>query len=373
LMAETLVHLESQPLGLRTDHVGVLDVAIPKERWNDVQARLGTYERALERLRATAGVEDAAISNAGPLDGGFEDRFSVEGRPAPREEAAPKTATQSITPDYFATLGIPLIAGRSFTNQDKEGAVHVVIINRSAAERWFASRNPIGERIKLRDDKEWRSVVGMVGDTLYTFYNTLEWLKGPKIFLPAKQAGKDTISPVESHVYVIVRGRALTAETARAVLKSADPLLRLSRLQTLPEIIAGVVAQPRLRTLMLSGLAVFSLLLASIGVYGVMAQSVVQRTQEIGIRMALGARASDVIRMVVRQGLSLALVGIALGSVAAAALTHVIRSLLYGVQPTDIVTFAVAAVVLLLAALLAALIPARAAAQVDPMVALRQE
>ena len=208
---------------------------------------------------------------------------------------------------------------------------------------------------------------------MYTFYNTLEWLKGPKIFLPAKQAGKDTISPVESHVYVIVRGRALTAETARAVLKSADPLLRLSRLQTLPEIIAGVVAQPRLRTLMLSGLAVFSLLLASIGVYGVMAQSVVQRTQEIGIRMALGARASDVIRMVVRQGLSLALVGIALGSVAAAALTHVIRSLLYGVQPTDIVTFAVAAVVLLLAALLAALIPARAAAQVDPMVALRQE
>ena len=373
LMTETLAHLVSQPLGLRTQGITVADVAIPKQRWNDVAARLAIYDRVLERLKSTAGVEDAAISNAGPLDGGFAGRFSIAGRPAATEEAAPKAATQSVTPDYFSTLGIPLIGGRSFTQHDKEDSTLVVILNQNAAERYFGVHGSIGERIKLEEDKEWRTVVGVVGDTSYTFYNTLEWLKGPKIFLPARQAGKDSTSPVESHFYAVIRGGTMTTETVRAVLKSADTVLRLGRLQTLHEIIGEVVQQPRLRTRLLGGLAAFSLLLASIGIYGLMAQSVVQRTQEIGIRMALGARASDVVRMVVGQGFRLALVGIAAGIAAALAMARIIASLLYGVKPADILTFGASALVLLIAVALAALLPARAAARVDPLVALRQE
>jgi putative ABC transport system permease protein len=231
----------------------------------------------------------------------------------------------------------------------------------------------VGARIQLRGDKMWRTVVGVVGDTSYTFYNTLEWLTGPRIFVPSRQAANENISPVAREVYAVIRGRALTAEATRSLLKSVDPVLRLGQLRSLPEMVAEVVRQPRLRTRLLGAFAAWSLLLASIGIYGVMAQSVIQRTHEIGIRMALGARANDLVRMVVGQGLRLALAGIGVGVASALLMTRIIASLLYGVKPTDAFTFALAALVLTAAVLLAALIPARAAARVDPMVALRQD
>jgi putative ABC transport system permease protein len=368
-----LVRLESQPLGFRINGVALARVGIPKERWNDVPSRRLIYDRLLDKLKSTPGVESAAISNATPLDGALEDRFSIEGQPLPSEDMIPKAGTQSVTPGYFRTLDIPLIAGRRFTEQDKEDSNPVVIINRNAAEHWFGGRKAIGARIKLHNDKAWRTVVGISGDTLYTFYNTLEWLNGPRIFIPSRQSGDEHISPVAREVNVIIQGRPITAETARVVLKFVDPDLHLGQFRSLPELVSDAVQQPRLRTRLLAALAGLSLLLAAIGIYGVMAQSVIQRTQEIGIRMALGARAGDLVRMVVAQGARLALGGIAAGVLGALALARIIAGLLYGVKPTDPAVFVSAAVVLLGAVLLAALIPARAAARVDPMFALRQE
>jgi predicted permease len=367
LMTETLIKLDSQPLGFRATGVTVASVGIPKQRWNNVRDRL------LDKFKSVSGVDSAAISNMTPLGNGAENRFSIEGQPAPTEDRAPKAGTQSVTPGYFQTLGIPLVSGRPFSAHDKSDSNPVVILNRTAADRWFAARQPIGARIKLHDEKNWRTVIGVVGDTSYTFYNTLEWLTGPRIYVPSAQVAEESLAPVAQEVYLLVHGRPMTAETTRALLKSVDPDLHLGRLRSLPDLVDEVVRQPRLRTRLLSALAVVSLLLAAIGIYGVMAQSVIQRTQEIGIRMALGARSGHLVRMVVGNGLRLALAGIAAGVLGALALTKIVAGLLYGVKPTDLATFIAASLVLLAAVLLAALIPARAAAKVDPLVALRQE
>ncbi|HEV8038215.1 MAG TPA: ABC transporter permease [Bryobacteraceae bacterium] len=367
LLTETLLRLESQPLGFRTNGVTVASVGIPKDHWDNVRDRL------LDKLRSTTGVDSAAITNFTPLGSGAENRFSIDGQPAPSEDLTPKAATQSVTPGYFQTLGIPLIGGRPFNGHDKRDSDPVVIINRNAAQHWFGTREPLGARVKLHDEKTWRTVVGVVGDTLYTFYNTLEWLTGPRIFVPSTQVPAESLSPVAREVYLVVHGRPLTVDTMRALLKAVDPDLHLGRLRSLLDLVDEVVQQPRLRTRVLAALAAMSLLLAAIGIYGVMAQSVIQRTQEIGIRTALGARPGDLVRMVVGQGVRLALVGIVIGVVGALALTRIISSLLYGVNPTDAATYIAAAFVLLGAVLLAALIPARTAARVDPMVALRQE
>jgi predicted permease len=366
LLTETLVKLESQPLGFRAEGVTVASVGIPKERSNEAQQRM------LEKLRSTSGIDSAAVSNITPLGSGAENRISIEGQPAQREDLAPKAGSQSVTPGYFQTLNIPLLAGRPFAEDDKQDSTPVAILNRTAAERWFGPRKAIGARVKLPDDKNWRTVVGIVGDTSYTFYNTLEWLSGPRMFVPFTQARED-LSPVAREVYVIIRGRPMTAETARSLLKSINPDLRLGRLRSLSDLVDEVVEQPRLRTRLLGAVAALSLLLAAIGIYGVMAQSVIQRTQEIGIRMALGAKSADLVRMVVTEGVRLALLGIAVGILGALALTRIIANLLYGVKPTDAATFIAAAFALLIAVALAGLIPAQAATKVDPMTALRQE
>ena len=232
LMSQTLARLQSHALGFRTAGITVASVGIPKDRWNNAPARQLIYDRLLDKLKSTTGVEAAAISNSTPLGGGFEERFAIEGRPVPSDDAAPKAETQSVTPGYFQTLGIPLIAGRSFAEQDSADSNPVAIVNRNAAERWFAGRGAIGERVKFGGDKTWRTVIGVVGDTSYTFYNTLEWLTGPRVFIPSKQAGNEHISPVAREVYLLIYGRSMTADTARGLLKSVGSDLHLGRLQT---------------------------------------------------------------------------------------------------------------------------------------------
>ncbi|HLK22754.1 MAG TPA: ABC transporter permease [Bryobacteraceae bacterium] len=367
LMTETLIKLQSQPLGFRVNNITVARVGVPKERSNDLRQRL------LDKFNNTPGVESAAISNFTPLDSATEQRFAIQGQPASTEETAPKASTQSVTPEYFRTLDVPLLAGRAFTEQDKEDSDPVVILNRTAAERWFGGRNALGAHIQLHNDKTWRTVVGIAGDTLYTFYNTVDWLNGPRIFLPSRQLEDERLSPVAREIILIIRGRPMTADTARAILKSAGADLRLGQFRPLSDFVSDAVQQPRIRTRLLASLAVISLLLAAIGIYGVMSQSVTQRTQEIGVRMALGAQPGDLIRGVVAEGVRLALAGIAIGVIGALALTRIVANLLYGVKPTDPATFFTASIVLLAAAMLAAALPARTAARVDPMIALRQD
>jgi putative ABC transport system permease protein len=216
-------------------------------------------------------------------------------------------------------------------------------------------------------------VVGIAGDTSYVFYNTVDWLTDPRIFLPMKLSGADSASPVARQVYALIRGQTIAAETVRSLLQSVDPALRPGRVRDMQHVVAEAVRQPALRTRLLGSFAALSLLLASIGIYGVMAQSVIYRTQEIGVRVALGAQTVDLVRLVVGQGLRLAAAGIASGVVLALFTTRILASLLYGVKPTDPIAIVLAALVLLSAVFLASLLPARSAAAVDPLVALRRE
>jgi putative ABC transport system permease protein len=373
LIIETLARLESHPLGFRTQDVSVADVNIPRGRWTDAPSRQLVYDQLLDRLKTLPGVQAAAISDLGPLSSGFGEKFSIEGQPEVKDDLAPKASHQAVTPGFLATLGIPLQAGRSFTEHDDEKSGKVVIVNQTAARRWFGGQTAVGARLRLRDDKEWRTVVGIAGDTSYVFYNTVEWLTDPRIFLPMKQTRGDSASPVARQVFAFVRGRPLTADVARSLFRSIAPALRPGRVREMQQVIAEAVRQPALRTQLLGAFAVLSLLLAAIGIYGVMAQSVIQRTQEIGVRVALGAQTTDLVRMVVGQGLRLACVGIAAGVLLALFATRILASLLYGVKPTDPIIIAVSALVLFGAVLLASLLPARAAAGVDPLVALRRE
>jgi predicted permease len=373
LMIETLDRLESHPLGFKTQDVSVADVNIPRGRWTDSASRQLLYDRLVASLRTLPGVETAAISDQAPLSSGFAGIFSIEGQAEVKDDLAPKAGHQAVTPEYFGTLGIPLLAGRSFTDHDDDKAGKVVILNQTAVRRWFSGPAVVGARLRFKNDKDWRTVIGVAGDTSSVFYNTVDWLTEPRIFLPMKQTEGDSASPVARQVHTVVRGRAITAEMMRAVLKSIDPALRPDRVRGMPKVIAEAVKQPALRTRLLGAFAVLALFLAGIGAYGVMAQSVIQRTQEIGVRVALGARTGDLIRLVLGQGLRLAMIGIAAGVLLALFSTRILANLLYGVKPTDPTTIAVAALILIAAVLLASLLPARAAAAVDPLVTLRRE
>lgn len=373
LMLQTLARLESHPLGFRTRNVSVIDLNMPRGQATDVAQRQQLYERVVEKLNALPGVQSAAISDLGPLSTSFEEKFTIEGQPEPSDDSAPKAGHQAVTPGYFATLGIPLLRGRSFNAHDDAASAKVVILNQAAEQRWFTSRSAIGAHVRFKDDKDWRTVVGVAGDTASVFYNKVEWLTDPRIFLPIKQTTGDSASPVARQVYALVYGRAFTGNSARGLLRSIDPAIKPGRVRQMPEVIGEAVRQPVLRTRLLASFAIIALLLAAIGLYGLMVQSVIQRMHEIGIRVALGAQANDMARLIVGQGLRLAAIGILMGVLLALAATRVLSGLLYGVRPTDPLSIAGAALILLAAVLLASFLPARSAASVDPMVALRQE
>lgn len=373
LLMETLQRLQTYPLGLRVPGITVANVSIPKDRWNNAPLRHQLYDRLIDKLKSLPGVEGAAIINTSPIGGGFEEKLSIEGQPEGTPDRAPKAARKSVTTGYFTTLDIPLLAGRIFNEHDTDKSERVIIVSQDFARRWFRDGDAVGHRLKLRGENDWRTIIGVVGDTSYTFYNTLEWLTGPQTFTPAQQAADENISPVAREVWTVIRGSGMSANDARAALTSVDPALRLSRLKTLQDMVDDALRQPRLRSRLLGSFAALSLLLAAIGIYGVMAQSVIQRTSEIGVRMALGARAGDLVRMIVNQGLRLAMWGVGAGVICALAMTRGISRFLYGVKPLDLISFLIATLVLLAAVVLAAILPARAAARVDPMVALRQE
>jgi putative ABC transport system permease protein len=278
-----------------------------------------------------------------------------------------ETLSSSIGLRYFETLKIPLLRGRDFTTQDREGSPGVVIVNETFAARYFNGEDPVGRRISLGGDKgPWLEIVGLVRDGKYI---TVGEARAPFVYQPVAQRH-------ESGMSLLVRTKGDPAATLPAVRGEVQKLERnlpLTQARTMNELLAMSLFGARAGAILLACFGLLALLLATVGLYGVMSYSVSRRTREIGIRMALGAQGGTVLRLVLREGMTLVGFGVALGLVAALALTRLLASFLYGVSPTDPVSFIVIALLLSAVALVASLLPARRAAKVDPMIALRYE
>jgi predicted permease len=377
LMIKTLIRLRAEPLGFRAENVTLAKLTLPAEVASQASQLNSFYDRVLEKVAAIPGAQSAAITNAWPLLGAPNTSCvldAIEGQDQPPPDNAPRCDGSIVTPEYFSTLSVPLLRGRAFSARDHERAEQVVIIDELIARGAFPGQDPVGRRIRTSKNTPWRTIIGVVGATRSTWPRAFGWLDSPSFFLPHRQSSGNAFGPVAKSVWIYLRAtRQPGIAELRQAVSSVDGNVAIAEFQLMREVVAKVTLQPLLRTVLAGSFAVLALLLAALGVYGVVSQSIAQRTREIGIRMALGARPRDVLTMVVRQGMTGALTGVAGGLVASFALARLSSSLLYGVSATDPATFVMIPVLLTGVAILAAFIPARKAMKVDPITALRDE
>ena len=375
LMLRSFSQLRSVNPGFRTDHALTLRVSLPVPNGQitaaDEDRFMSFFDRAVARLSELPGVTAAGASNMIPLDGNGTDRLiDIEGY-VPRDNSdMPDAQNRQVTPGWFAAMGIPLASGRLIERSDDQKAPRVLVVNESFAKRFFPNGDAIGKRLrlgKLTADFPWATIVGVVGDVRGF---ALDEPPLPTMYWPVAQ-----IRATPS-LAIVVRTQTdpeTLASSVRDVMTQIDQAQPIYDLQTLDQLVAKSLGQRRFTLTLMLLFGVVALVLSAIGIYGVMAFAVTQRTQEIGIRMALGASAVDVLKMVVGSGMFLALIGVVVGLIGAFAVTRLMASLLFGVSPTDLVTFGFVTAGLLIVALLACYIPARRATKVDPLVALRYE
>ncbi len=358
--------------GFDATQVLAMSLATGAQGYDENKSRL-FYQQLIKRVQGLPGVQSASIAQSAPLSFFYAPALAaptiVEGHEPRAGENPPMIGNNTVGPNYFQTLGVSLLQGRDFTEGVPQEAPSVAIINETLASRFFAKENPIGRRLRVMrrgGQSVSYEIIGVVKDSKYL---SLGEEPGPFIFLPVQQNS----SPVMT---LLVRANGSPKNLAAAVRREVHALddnLPPFNVITLSENVDISLFPARFGALLLGGFGLLALILATVGIYGVMSYSVSQRTHEIGIRMALGAQANNVLRLVVGQGILLASIGVTVGMGAAFALTRVVKSLLYAVSPTDLATFAVIALLLILAALLACYIPARRATKVDPLVALRYE
>jgi putative ABC transport system permease protein len=366
LMLRSLLALQAVDPGFDTQRVLTMTLDLNWSRYTTDDLIRGFHDRLHARLAGQPGVIATASSLTFPLDGHrrMNVGFVIEGQPPAQEGAEPLGDLRSATPEYFQTLGIPLVTGRLFTPSDGPKAPNVAIVNQTLARRYWPGETAVGHRISADSGETWISIVGVVGDV---HHYGLDSEPSDEVYLPFAQF------PIREGTF-LVRTSADPAAMARRIgeeVLAIDPGQPLANVQTLDELRGEALASPRLTTTLLLMFALLALFITAAGLAGVVAFSVSQRTQEIGVRMALGAGRGEVLGMVLREGLQLVAIGLALGIVAAAALTRLMAGLLFHVEATDPITFAGMALVLVLIAAAACLAPARRASAVDPMVALR--
>jgi putative ABC transport system permease protein len=346
------------------------EVAISDTKYPKKEQRATFYHEALERIKAIPEVQAVGAVYPLPLGGTFiAYTFDIGGRPPFPPGQQPSADRRVISPDYFGAMSIPVRKGRPFEDQDKANAPPVVIINETFARRYFPGEDPIGKSIIPGEGKVGisREIVGVVGDVKHA---GLDAETSPEYYVPYEQASVDQLTVVAR----TASGNPTNIAAAlRGVITSMDKEQPVYNIRPMTQLLGESVARRRFNLMLLGGFALLALLLAAIGIYGVISYSVAQRTREIGIRIALGAQIRDVIKLILRQGLALALAGLAAGLLVSFFMTKLMSSLLFGVSATDPVTFGSVALILLFVALLACYIPARRAAKVDPNVALRYE
>jgi len=374
LLLRSFARLQDVPPGFQPDHLLAADIPLSVTAYAKPEQRYEFYDRLVERAKALPGVRSAAAASFLPVSGGGGlIHFNITGRPPKSPHDFTAAGYRTMTPNYFETLGVPLLQGRLLTPGDTEKAPAVVVINSAMAHTFFPNENPLGKHMQLGalPEKEvpTMEVVGVVGDVLQGLGVDAK----AEMYLPYRQA--DQLLPVfQMSVILRTAMEPLAASSAlRSALAEIDPDQPLVNVRSMEQNIQTSVAQPRFRTWLIGIFAALALVLAAVGVYGVMSYSVTQRISEIGIRVTMGAQPVDILRIIVGEGLRLALIGVSVGLIGALLLSRVLRSFVFGVSTSDPVTFAGVAVILTLVGAAASYFPARRATRVDPLVALRYE
>jgi putative ABC transport system permease protein len=374
LMMRSFISLQNVNAGINPQGVLTMYIALPGAKYGNrdraPEKRIAFFSQLLERVRAIPGVQSAGTNSGLPLTGNNWGRsLTVEGRPVLSVGEAPTINHCVISPSYFSAMGTAILKGRDFDERDTREAPKVTIVDERLAREYWPDEDPIGKRIRFgppEDNEPWHTIVGVVREVKHS---RLDASGRESVYLPFAQM------PIGgSSLAIRTSGRPENLIGAvRAQVKALDPDLPLIRVMPMTEVVARSVWQQRLYTALFGVFAAVALILATVGIYGVMSYAVTQRTREIGLRMALGAQRQDVLKLVVGHGILLATIGVGVGLAAALALTRLMSSLLFGVTATDPITFAAVSVLLAGVALGACFVPARRAAKVDPMVALRYE
>lgn len=371
LLLRTFANLRGVEKGFDARNTLTFEISTKGKKYDTMAKTNDLYSRALERFRSLPGVEMAALTNKLPLDRWFNLPYRMAGQDRPSS-----AEYRLISNDYFNVMRMSLRRGRQFNDSDVAGAEPVIIINEAFARRNFANVEPIGQEVYAccgaGGDLAMRRVVGVVNDTKQ---RSLSRPAEATVFLPIGQASEE-IKEIAHYASFVLRTAGDPLALSAAIhneMRGLDPSAPLRGLRSMEQLVGGATAKQQFNMSLLGLFAALGLLLAAVGIYGVMAYGVSQRTHEIGLRLALGAQTRDVMRLVVKQGMALAMTGVAIGLIASYALTRLLKTFLFGVSATDPFTFTVIALLLALVALLACWIPARRATKVDPMVALRVE
>ena len=369
LLLKSLVRLLKTDPGFNPQNVLTMTVVLPAAKYTDANSQINFQDQLRERVQALPGVAGAGTVNILPLQPGNTTRVNVEGDPIPPLGQELEANIRTVSDNYFQTLGVPLISGRMFDSRDKANGPQVVIIGKTMADRMFAGRDPIGRRLKYAGvEAPPINIVGVVGDVKIT---GLDQETRPVIYYPFRQNSSTFANLV---VRTSADPSAVTG-SIRNEIRNLEPAAAVFNVQAMPELISASPAafMRRFPAILIGVFAGLALLLSSIGIYGVVSYSVSQQTHHIGVRMALGARAVDILKMVLKQGLWIAVSGITIGVAASIGLMRLLQSLLFGVPANDVSIFATVVGALFIVALLACYLPARRATKVDPLVALRYE
>jgi len=354
--------------GIRPDNVLTLRLALADPPYDNHTVFLAFYRKVLERLKTLPGIEAAAAVSDLPLTGqNFDNTFSIPGRPPLPAGEFISAEMAWVSPDYFRTIGIPLIKGRVITDRDTETTPQVVVISESMARRWWPTEDPLGKRLAIGYNDFKPEIVGVVGDA----HDGLEAAPAPHMYVAYTQLPRDA-------VYLVAKSSgALNVDSMAGMIRrevqSLDKNIAVYKVRPMNEVMAVSIGTRRFNMMLLGIFAGLAMVLAGVGIYGVMAYGVTQRTHEIGLRMALGAQRRDVLGMLIGHAMILAAAGISLGLAGAFALTQLMASLLYRVTATDPQTFALVSILLAAVVFGASYIPARRATRLDPMTALRYE
>jgi len=371
LLARSFLRLHATDPGFEAAGLATMRIELPEARYTEVEKQVTFRAALLGTLEGLPDLQIGVVSEL-PLDGNaLSHNAVIEGQPPVAPGAEPELWSRSVGGDYFRTMRIPILSGRDFGREDRAGAPLAGVVNAAFVREYFKSGDALGKRVRFAraPGAPWITIVGVAGDVRHF---GLERPEEPALYTPYDQSPQAW----KRWMYLVVRSHADTESVARAVktrLRSVDADLPVTQARTMTQVLGASLARQRFSMALVGLFGVLALCLAATGLYGVLSHAVAQRTREIGIRVALGAARREVLRLVVGQGMRLALAGILIGTLAALGATRFLRSLLYGVTPTDPVTYAALASLLTAVALLACLVPALRATRVDPIVALREE